>query len=326
MICFFPFTHISDARAKLLADVLGPVTVYLPVDSMVSSQMKVWVHHGGMETRIPTGLDGSALMAAVRGFKEWAEFYGTELSDISDYYRLSQGRPPLVDENGPSQILTQIRLRESGAAAEESDRLFQSALFLAIAHDHDMHQDEADRQLGSVEAMEAELYANISGNTQDAEFSSCLSPNAAAAAAPQEHGLRMSTQRLQAWACLAQSCSSPVPSVFVTTSSAILDQVLERYDDHTQPIHWELNDSDREMALKPQRLEALDAFSRSNNPSAVLPDDRLAGDPGSARLRLHFLAGVAPQDLLSELSNTPVKTIDNHKNEWLNTIVGLLES
>lgn len=325
MICFFPFTHISDPNAKLLADVLGPVTVYLPVDSMTSTRMQAWVRQGAMETRTPAGLDGSALVAAVRGFKDWAEVHGTKLSDISDFFRLSQGRPPLVDENGPSQILTQIKQRETGDAAEEPDRLFQSALFLALAHDHDMHLDEADRQLGSVAAMEAELYANISGNTEDVELRSTLRPNAATAAIHQAHGIRMRTQRLQAWACLAQSCS-PAASVYVTTSTAVLDHVLEQYPDHTQPIFWELSDSDRAMALKPQRLKALQAFGRSNNPSAELPDDSLAGEPESVRLALHFLAGVAPQDLLIGLSKTPTKTHDRHENIWLNSIVGLIES
>jgi hypothetical protein len=325
MICFFPYTHISDPRVKLLADVMGPVTVCLPVDSMRSFGMKAWVQQGTMETRTPAGLDGSALMAAVRDFKDWAGIHGTKLSDISDFYRRSQGRPPLVDENGPSRILTQIKHRESGDAAEEPDRLFQSALFLALAHEHDMHQDEADRQLGSVAAMEAELYANISGDTEDVALRSTLRTNAAAAAIHQEHGDRMSTQRLQAWACLAQSCS-PIDSVYVTTSSDVLDHVLERYPHHTQPISWELSDSDRAMALKPQRLKALEDFGRSSNPSAEFPDDSLTGEQGAVRLTLHFLVGVAPQHLLVGLSKTPMKTHDHHENVWLNSIVGLIES
>ena len=325
MICLFPFTHISDPHAKLLADVLGPVAVYLPVDGMTSSPMKAWVQQGAMETHTPPGLDGSALMAAVRGFKDWAEVHGTKLSEISDFYKLSQGRPPLVDENGPSQILTQIKRHESGDAVEMPDRLFRSALFLALAHDHDMHQDEAGRQLGSVEAMEAKLYANISGSTDDVELRSTLRPNAAAAAPHQEHGGLMSSQRLQAWACLAQSCS-PVASVYVTTSSAQLDHVLERYTDHPKPIYWELSDSDRTMALKPRRLKALDAFIRASNPSTALPDDSLIGEPGSVRLELHFLAGVAPHDLLLGLSKTPMKPHDRRENVGLNSIVGVLAS
>lgn len=328
MICFFPFTYISDPRAKLLADGLGPVTVYLPVDSMASRQIKAWARHGGMEIRTPTGLDGSALMTAVRGFKEWAGIHGTKLSDISDFYRLSQGRPPLVEDNGPSRILEQIkiRLRESADAAEEPDHLFRSALFLALAHDHDLHQDEAGRQLGSVEAMEAALYSDISGNRQDEQLNSCLRPNVSSVADPGAHGVLMSVQRLQAWACLAQSCSSSA-CVYVTTSPAIRDHVLERHPNPTQSIHWQLSDSDRAAALKQQRLEALDAFGRSNDPSAVLPDDSLAGEPGSIRLVLHFLAGVTPRHLLVGLSKSPTKTHENScENEWLNTIVGLIES
>jgi hypothetical protein len=80
------------------------------------------------------------------------------------------------------------------------------------------------------------------------------------------------------------------------------------------------------MALKPQRLKALETYGRSSNPSAELPDDSLTGEPGSVRLTLHFLVGVAPQDLLVGLSKTPMKTHDHHENVWLNSIVGLIES
>lgn len=325
MICLFPFTHISDPRAGLLAEALGPVTVCLPLDSMASSQMKAWGRHGLMEIRTPAGLDGSALMATLREFKQWAAIHGTKLSDISDFYRLSQGRPPLVDENGPGRILTQIRRRESGTAMEAPDRLFSSALILALAHDHDKHQDEAHRQLGSVEAMEAELYADMSGKREGVDFSASPGPDAAATAALQERDVRMSARRLQAWACLAQS-SPPVPPVFVTSSSAILEHLLERDAMPIQPVYWELGDSDGTMALKQQRLEALDACGRSNDPLTVLSDHGLAGEPGPVRLALHVVPGVTPPDLLSGLSNMPAKTQEGHGNVWINSIVGLIAS
>jgi hypothetical protein len=287
--------------------------------------MKAWVQHGGLETRTPDGLDGSALMAAVRGFKDWAQIHGTKISDISDFYKLSQGRPPLVDENAPSQVLTQIKHRESGDAPAEPDRLFQSALFLALAHDNDMDQDEADQQLGSVAAMEADLFANISGNAQDGEESLPLTPNATSVSALRGHDVRMSGQRLQAWACLAQACSQVVP-IYVTTSTDVLDHVLERYPDALQPIHWELSDSDRVLKLKQKRLKALDAYGRSNNPSTALSDGSLTGEPGSVRLALHFLAGVSPHNLLIGLSKAEMQIHEISQNPWLNTIIGLIES
>ncbi len=325
MICYFPFTHISDPRIKLLADALGPFSVYLPAESMASARMTALIRLGSLEIRTPAGLDSAALMAAVQGFKDWAEVHGTKLSDISDFYKLSQGRPPLVDENAPSQIRTQIKHRESGKSAREPDRLFQSALFLALAHDHDTHQDEADRQLGSVAAMEAELYATLSGNTPDAEESSPFRPFTASVSNHQELEIRMSSQRLQAWACLAQSCGA-ADAIFVTTSPTVLDHVLERYPDHSQPIRWEVSDSERVIALKQRRLEALTAYGRANDPSTALPDDSLAGATGSNRLALYFLAGVAPQDLFIGLSKMEMSTHHRFEIPWLNSIVGLIES
>jgi hypothetical protein len=326
MISLFPFTHISGPGAKLLAQALGPLTLSLPVDQMASDRMKAWVRDGLLNIQTPSGLDGSALMTALRGFKQWAGLHGTKLCDISDFYRFSQGRPPLVDDNGPGRILTQIRRRESGAASETPDRLFASALILALAHDHDMDQEAADRQLGSVEAMEAELYANIAGNGQDLESHSLLHSNPAAAAAFQDQDHRMSIQRLQAWACLAQASSPLLSSVFVTTSSAILDRVLERYPNAIPSISWELSDLDEAMALKQQRLDALEVLGRSSKPLALSADNGLAGAPGSARVALYVIPGVAPPVLLSGLSKMAVKIQDSRENGWLNSIVGLLES
>ena len=125
MICFFPYTHLSDPRVKLLADLLGPVTVYLPVGGMTSFRMKAWVQQGAVETRTPAGLDGAALMAAVRDFKDWAGVHGTKLSDISDFYRRSQGRPPLVDENGPSLVVAPVDYRENMLLNERLGELTQ---------------------------------------------------------------------------------------------------------------------------------------------------------------------------------------------------------
>jgi hypothetical protein len=326
MICLFPFTHVSSPRVKLLAETLGPVSICLPVDRMASSQVKAWGRHGILDIRIPDGLDGSALMAAMRGFKQWAGIHGTKLSDISDFYKLSQGRPPLVDEDGPGRILTQIKRRESGTTAQSPDRRFASALFLALAHDHDVDLDEAERQLESVEAMEADLYARMAGKRQDSATKPFVHPDATVAAAPQVKGVRMSSQRLQAWACLAQSSLCPTPSVFVTTSSTILDLVLEQYPSPIQPIYWELSDTDGALAVKQQRLEALGAFSLSTDPQALLTDDRLIGEPGSVRLVLHILPGVAPPDLLSGLSKMSAKCQGSRENSGLNCIVGRIES
>ena len=325
MICYFPFTHISDSHTTLLADALGPFTLYLPLDSMVTRTMAASIQHGSLTVRTPAGLDSGALTAAVQRFKNWAGVHGTKLSDISDFYKLSQGRPPLVDDNAPSRIRMQIKRRESGESVREPDRLFQSALFLALAHEHDMIHEEADRQLESVAAMEADLYATMSGSIQDEAESSPPRSRATAASNPQRLEARMSLQRLRAWACLAQSCDAD-DSIFLTASPTVLDHVLERFPNHSPPVRWELNDSDRVIAMKQRRLEALTAYGRAKDPATALPDDGLAGVPGSKRLALHFLAGVAPQDLLLDLAKTEMDTSHGPDIPWLNAVVGLVES
>lgn len=323
MICCFPFTYITDPRIAALVDGLGPVTVYLPAGGMVSAQMENWVHHGDLTVRTPKGLDTAALTAAVRSFREWAGIHGTRFSDISDFYRLSQGRPPLVDESAPSQIRTQLRQTDNKDDKTESDRLFQSALFLALAHEHDLQRDEIQRQMGSVAAMQARLYADISGDTQESDLMPAMAQQPDAGLIDDDPGSLMGARRLQAWACLVREDPSPA-CTYITTSAAILDHVLELFPGSRELACWNLSGPDQTPKLKERRRETLSAAGRARDPLSVRMDDRQSGPKGAARLTLHCLCGVAPGRLIRRLAKT--KSMPFTDDSWFNSIVGLVES
>ena len=322
MICFFPFTYMTDPRIAALIDALGPVTVYLPAAGTVSAQMEHWVDQGDLNIHTPRDLDPSALTAAVRSFREWAGIHGTRLSDISDFYRLSQGRPPLVDENAPSQIRTQIRQADNGEASTEPDHLFQSALFLALAHEHDLHQDEIQRQMGSVASMEARLYADISGGTPKSDLVSGMAPQPDEDSMDYEPGMHMGPRRLQAWAHLV--CEDPAPAcTYVTTSAAIFDHVLELFPDSRELACWNLSGMDRTSKLKKRRREVLSAVGRARDPLTVRMDDTRNEPSEAVRLTLHCLSGVSPHRLIRRLAKT--KSSGSADDPWLNSIIGLIE-
>jgi hypothetical protein len=323
MICYFPFTYITDPGVAALVECLGPVTIYLPDGGMVSVKMEQWMRHGDLSVHTPKDLDPTALKAAVRSFREWAGIHGTRLSDISDFYRLFQGRPPLVDENAPSQIRTQIRQADNGDAKTEPDRLFQSALYMALAHEHDLHRDEIQRQMGSVTAMEARLYADLSGNTEESDLAPAMAQQPDAGTIDYEPGSHLGARRLQAWACLAREDPAPA-CAYITTSAAIFDHVLELFPDSRELVCWNLSDLDRTPKLKKRRREALSAAGRAREPWKVRIDGSRNGPKDAVRLTLHCLSGVTPDRLIRRLAKAKSKRFAD--DTWLNSIIGLVES
>jgi hypothetical protein len=329
MICCFPFTYITDSRVKLLADSLGPVIVNLPAGSMINRQVKSWAVKGRFEFRIPSGLDESSLLGAVQEFEAWADMHGRKLSDISDFYRLSQGRPPLVDEDAPSQIRTQIKHLKAAEASDAPNQLYQSALFMALAHEYDLHQEAAAEQLSSVVAMEADLYATISGDAEVSDSNSSVRPFKTDAPAHYAPGTHMGVQRLQAWACLASQDAAPA-CAYITTSTDVFDHLLELLPENRQILCWQLGDSDQYVSIKQQRRSALDELGRAKEPLRLLPEALLEGsaDTESAQLTLHLLPGVTPQALFDRISKQEKRallhaSIDSH---WQNSIIGIITS
>lgn len=329
MICYFPLTHITDSHVKLLAEVLGPVTVNLPAGSMVTQQVDAWAQAGLLELKTPSGLDESSLLRAVQEFKNWADMHGRKLSDIAEFYRQSQGHPPMMDENAPSQISTQIKHFNAAETPESPNRLYQSALFMALAHEYDLHQEAAAAQLGSVVAMEADLFAKISGDAEDAAIGSPVRPSTTDTTAPYVPGIHMGARRLQTWACLAEQ-DAVADCTYVTTSSEIFGLLLERFPENREILCWHLSDNDRHASIKQQRRSALDELARANEPLAILTEAQLDGraDSVSVKLKLHLLPGVSPRTLLNTFSKREKQTLTQATNDtpWQNSIVGIITS
>ena len=68
MICYFPFTYISDELIGTLTRALGPLAVYQGLERRVPEHMRQWAAQAQLEVRLPSGVDPERLQHV---FKEY---------------------------------------------------------------------------------------------------------------------------------------------------------------------------------------------------------------------------------------------------------------
>ncbi len=330
MICYVPFTHISDNNVQKMVDALGTLTVYLPAENLAPAHMRTWAEQGALDLRQPAGVDAEKLAGAIREFKAWAEIHQGSISELAGFFKSTQGQPPLVNDTDPTQISNQIRHFGQTAAGGSADPLFRSALFLAMAHEYDQHQDAVDQGLGSVQAKERAMFAKMDSDIEALTGKSTQGDGALRSSAVHEPGLYMTGLRIEAWAELVRR-DKPVASLYVTTSPAVFEHLLDALPETKELLTWDLSASGQDQpALVSKRQQALLDLACADDPWEMdldlFPSDSESG--GAFRLKVHALAGCSPQTMPTRLltSKDPFDQLPADNQEVKNTLIGLMVS
>ena len=326
MICYLPFTYIPERCLSAICSALGPLTVYSPDQALVPDHMRTAADQGDIDLRPLQSPAPGGLIAAIQAFKAWADLHQGHLADVAGFFKASGDQFALMDETNPSRISTQIRNFEDPAAAKKgADPLFQAALFLSMAQDYDQQHELMRQGLGTVQTMEREMLARLSGD-MDAGTGSGLNPALSRPPVDLEPGGYMTAARLEAWAQLALEDANP-PLVFLTGSPAVMDHLLNLFPAAQKVAHLgimapgaggspcigERRDGLRRLAAAWPRPDKLPGFD-----SGV--------EDGSAGLTLYVLAGIAPRTMLQRLcpSKSGDDTPDRHRAGENHTLIGLV--
>ena len=329
MLCYFPFTYMSDELIGPLTRSLGPLAVYQGLESSVPDHMRRWAAQSQLDMRFPAGVDQSRLQQALADFRAWADLHQGSLADLAAFLRAGAKGAPLVDETDPTQISTQIR--SHGQEPLVADPLFQACLFLVIAQDYDTHQEALSRELATVERMEQHMLSHLAGTPHEEaqELGARLTPGQTPAI--QEAGLYMIDERIQAWALLA-GCDVGTPWAYVTTSRAGLEAMLDRLPQARKILQWSQETEDptgAEGAAVAMRRELLRKLAFSEDPWAVpvsspVPLDGSAEGPGIA---FYCLPGCSPRRALALLHRQTgfdqSHALEN--SEPNNTLIGIMD-
>jgi len=224
---YFPFTYISEPIARLLAALVGPVAVYQPVKAAVPVELGELATQGVIELRTPMTNDDDRLRAALAEFTEWARQNPGRSTAGTDFLGVRQGTVPFFDETTINRIRSDIRRYGDAQQPEDgSEDRFSARLFLTLAQENDQAVARLDEDLDKFKAMEKEFLEDL----KDAEEAGFSRQTYGGTVWREDPGARLTEQRLRAWARLA-AADERLPDVLVTTSTAVIDTLIENAGD-----------------------------------------------------------------------------------------------
>jgi hypothetical protein len=220
---YFPFTYLSEANARQLAWLAGPVVVYQPLETAIPAEMKDLEAKGLIEIRTPVTGDEDRLRSALAEFAEWARLNPGKSTAGTGFVGARQGEVPFFDETSVNRIRSDIKQHgQAGRSEAKTDQGFSARLFLALAQENDRAVSSLDQDLDRYQAMEKDFLKTLT----DAEEAGFSRKAYGGALWREDRGARLTAQRIRAWANLA-AADETLPKVMITTSPAVIDGLLE---------------------------------------------------------------------------------------------------
>jgi hypothetical protein len=225
---YFPFTFISEPVLKDISIFFPETVIYQPSSGKIPEYIKQSADEGLLEIHAPFGGDEKMFDSLVREYREWVEqhmgsettFFKTRIFDGIDMETI-----PMYSDNSTSQIKYNIKTGHMETPPKKPDEEFTARLFLLIAQEFDIQQDEFKRDLERFQVMENNLFLNI---RQEDEFSGTNIKNTVIV---DDLGGHKTGQRLSAWLKIFEH-DPVVPDefgsgLFITSSNSVLEHIKE---------------------------------------------------------------------------------------------------
>lgn len=215
-----PFTYMSNAQAAAVFEVVGCALVYLPSSRQIPDAMLSLNKANTIDFRYHHTPDDAQLARRIQAYHEWANLHRGKKGIKTDYFSSMGGKTPFFDDTSSANIKAEIKPSGSPPGVDPSERQFRDALlFLALAQDFDIKNDELRTDLISLTNIERELISELKGEPEVFfEDTNIL--------VQEDTGARMTAGRLQNWAHLYLE-NVELPAYFVTTSRAVCEQIVE---------------------------------------------------------------------------------------------------
>ena len=326
---YFPFTYISKPAAQALAACFAQTAVYQPATSKIPDEMRESADDALLEIRVPVNDTGEKLDAIVKEYRTWADVHrGSEIG----FLKSMADKIPFFDETSSSQIRAQIKeTGEKPPSREKSDPLFHARLFLHMAQEFDLQNDRLTRDLLAVEVMEEDFMKELKGEDAD-------DPARAAAIKALETddpGHYMTEERIKSWALLMQQ-DPKVSGLFITSSRAVLDLLVDRMPDMAQVTRFDavpalVPDPEARAAWQDELIKHLETLATgpwAAEAEALTDPPEVPGSESTVALTLFIAPGKSPHEFFAECLETDAlqaeSTPDSQRVK--NTLIGLVET
>ena len=244
---YFPFTFISEPVLKEISMFFPQTIIYQPSPSRIPNFIQKSAEEGLLEIRAFFEGDDARFERLVKEYKDWLEhhkgsettFFKSRIFDGADVDSI-----PMYSDSSTSQIKHDIKKGYIEKKAQKPDVEFTARLFLIIAQEFDIQQNEFSQDLKHFELMESNLFSNIRGEDELAEIRTGIVDKSAF----EDLGKYKTGQRISAWLRVFEQ-DPVVPDEFgslllLTSSRAVLENVMEICPDgqlvfSTSPIQVE---------------------------------------------------------------------------------------
>lgn len=221
---YFPFTYVSPSASELLGACFRRTAVYQPLPETVFPNLKAWAEAGRFDIRVPVDADSDTLLNLLKEYQKWASLH--EGGNMG-FFKNQGSRVPFFDDVSAHHISADIKKRAAGKAeAPAPEPLFDARVFLAVAQEFDSRQGDLQNGLTAYKKMEQKFLKDLKGEPEIPDISLGGGPALQAG----DPGGYMTEKRLQAFSRLAREDSTGDHRLFITTSRAVLDTVLENID------------------------------------------------------------------------------------------------
>jgi hypothetical protein len=220
-ILFFPFSHVSETQ-QITLTAFFPQFVFLPLapDLTQDPQMVPLMKHG---TAVPVFSSETRLAQVSSQVSAWMNWASLHQGNEHNLKNLIRDNPYLTDHLGPAAIGSELRARMAGTPqnCQDDSKQADPLLFSLIAKLTDAENETIDQAMAGLEKKRAGLFSELRGDSDP------LSSKAIQSQKP-DPGAVMTLERIRSWAACAREThlfSALTPRAFVTTSSAVFDQV-----------------------------------------------------------------------------------------------------
>lgn len=227
---YFPFTFISEPVLKEISIFFPQTVIYQPTSGKIPEYIKKSADKGLLKIHATFGGDETRFDQLVREYRDWIERHkGSETSFVKTriFDRVDMETIPMYSDNSTSQIKYDIKKGHIENQTQKPDAEFTARLFLLIAQEFDIQQDEFKRDLEHFQLMENNLFSDIRGEDQFSG-SSINNPDTIIS---DDLGRHKTGQRLSAWLKIFEQ--DPVApdefgsGLFITSSQSVLEHIME---------------------------------------------------------------------------------------------------
>ncbi len=329
MICCLPFTYYARPFLHVLENLGSPLILIYPSRRFIDDQMKQGLAQGLLDIRTPAGMDEARLDQVLTEYRAWADLHQGNLDALAGFFSTNQQSAPFVDETDPTQIRTQLNRYGQAGPDSAQQALMQAAVFMAMAHEFDRHQNALSEELADIGIIERKMFQRLSGDADDFQ-----SLRAGDGGAQEENlvdpGLYLTNKRVQAWATLARTTASG-SLLFLTTSKVVFNSLCDAFSRAVPLAEWILRPPSPQGTgplLNEQQLTHLKELARAKTFADVATPSLEQPTDGNLwpRLVVYGLETCSPGTVLSRLAGSFIPPEEDSPDlQGVNTLFGYLE-